>query len=331
MSAILAGLATAVLYPNIVLLVPLFVASFFILPRPYDKFKVYNYVKYLLLSTCIAVVVFVLIAPYHVYSLPSTLAFISQDRFPEGVIWDTWIVYYKSNVRVYKNYLFWWIGIVPTLFIYFGFLLSIATLNKKALVMMSFAIAHTVVVGPSDTGRYAMPVFPVMDIIAAYAIMYFYGKLPSIGLNNLARVAITPLILGLFCLDTLPRDLRIIENFRNDTRTRAQKWIYNHIPLGSKILVKRCGLGYAVPLSRSYSLPLPNSVRANYPYFLNYAPNVDDDIKFWENKGLLIYSAELRTIANMPAEKLKEFDYVVYTHKYNGGLCWRGELREGRL
>jgi Dolichyl-phosphate-mannose-protein mannosyltransferase len=134
----------------------------------------------------------------------------------------------------------WGLGWVPSLAAVGG---AIALLVRRrlapALVLIPAPIAFIVYMGDQQRffGRWLMPTFPIVALLAAYgAVSLGQWLIAKRKVPVAAVIALTAILLLAQSLSTVLHSDRVLS--RPDTRNLTRAWMVKHIPAGSKIVVE---------------------------------------------------------------------------------------------
>lgn len=248
----------------------------------------YSFVKrvgLLSIFLCTSFLVFTLFSPYTFLKLGK---FIESMRYESGVALGTLPVPYTLQFNNTIPYLFqiknfiWQIGpiaylAIPAVILFI--LMLFKTKNHKFILLISFPLIYFLYVGFWHTKfiRFMLPVLPFIIILISYFLFVIQNRIKVLGkMLMLLSIFLTILwALAFFSIYT-----------KGQTRITASKWIYNNIPVNSKILGEHWDDG------------LPVAIKSSYPSKYNI-------------EQLTIYEPDNAKKANYYADKLSKADYLI--------------------
>ncbi|MGA2010598.1 MAG: glycosyltransferase family 39 protein [Solirubrobacteraceae bacterium] len=217
----------------------------------------------------------------------------------------------------------WGLGWVPSLAAVGGAILLLARRRLAlALVLLPAPIAFIVYMGDQQRffGRWLMPVFPIVSLLAAYGVVALVRWLVSdFRMPAAVAYAGAAVVLLAQSVDTVIHNDVVLS--RADTRNLTRAWMVDHVPAGAKVVIEPVVSGdWVQDIGRS--LPW-TSTGARWQEWNPYVTDVAAD-------GAHLPSGEHRIIAvdqyerTLRPELLDE--YVA------GGYCWVaiGSLQAGR-
>ncbi len=195
----------------------------------------------LVLAGAVAIVAFVLANPYALLDPHSFFTGVHQQASlsagPDPVKLGTRA---GSGLGYYLWTFTWGLGWVPSLAAIGGSLLLLARRRIGiALVTLPALVFFLVYMGgqPRYFGRWLMPVFPIVALLAAYCVSELVRWLRD------ARHLPGPLVAGIAGVVVLGQSVaadihndRVLS--RPDTRNLARAWMVAHVPAGSKIVIE---------------------------------------------------------------------------------------------
>jgi hypothetical protein len=230
------GLATATKYTAAALAVAIFAAWLIRVWGDREAFR--RELVYLLAAGGISVLAFVIANPY---ALLDPSAFVSgvrrQQRLSAGVSKlgtdDTtgWFYYAKT--------LTWGFGWIPLLLSLGGAGLALKRDWRKALPFVLFALLVWLFMGKQERfyARWLMPVYPVLAVFAAYAIVEL-GKLMAEKWRLAATVGIAAVALIQPLISVVHNDHVLTQE---DTRDQAKAWLLKNVGKNEKIAIELIG------------------------------------------------------------------------------------------
>jgi hypothetical protein len=191
-----------------------------------------------------------------------------------------------------------------------------------ALVLLPAPIAFIIFMGNQQRffGRWLMPIFPVVAILAAYAAVEF-----AVWLVRARRVPV-PLAAAVVSLLMLAQSVvAVIHNdavlSRPDTRNLARAWMVSHVPAGAKVVIEplvsdnwAADIGHSLPWT-------PTGDRwYRYPTWLTDLDDQGQPLPSGEHRYVVVDQYE-RTLRPILLDR-----YV------GAGYCWLeiGSLQAGR-
>lgn len=149
-----------------------------------------------------------------------------------GLTEDNGLAYYLWTIT-------WGLGWVPGVAAAIGVVLTARDNWKIAAVLVPAPVLFLLFMGTQERffGRWLMPVFPLICLLAAYAMVRIAG---AVGRR---RPVLAPtmlvLVTALLCGQGLVYSLHIGQVLsRDDTRNLARAWMVEHVPPGTKIVVE---------------------------------------------------------------------------------------------
>jgi uncharacterized protein (TIGR03382 family) len=185
-----------------------------------------------------------------------------------GLTEDNGLAYYLWTIT-------WGLGWVPGVAAAIGVVLTARDNPRIAAVLVPAPVLFLLFMGTQERffGRWLMPVFPMICLLAAYAMVRIAGAIgrrrPVLAPTMLVVVA------ALLCGQGLVYSLHIGQVLsRDDTRNLARSWMVKHVPPGTKIVVEpvvpdawAMDVGHPLPVSangyRWSKFPTSRSLIAN--------------------------------------------------------------------
>jgi len=158
-----------------------------------------------------------------------------------------------GNGIVYNFLSSLWYGLGPVMavMLVISVLWAVVRFDRRALLVTAFLVPYYVLISLSQVrfARYTLPMYPAAAILIAFMAVDFYLLLAQRKLAGI-RVIWISVITGMM-LFTLWYTVNLTSVFgRTDPRDRAARWIFMHIPRGSRIGVIEVPWFYSPPLSR---------------------------------------------------------------------------------
>ncbi|MDP2637482.1 MAG: glycosyltransferase family 39 protein [Candidatus Levybacteria bacterium] len=261
---------------------PLISHALIIAKHPYKfKKRVGKLIAFLLVSFAI----FSLFSPY---TFIKWSKFMESMRYESGVALGTLPVPYTLQFTNTIPYLFqiknfvWQMGpisylLIPSVILLI--LIFLKTKNFKLILIISFPLIYFLYVGHWHTKfiRFMLPTIPFIIIFISYLLYVIHKKIKYLGRILIIASIISTIFwaLAFFSIYT-----------REQTRITSSRWIYNHIPLGSKILGEHWDDG------------LPVSINSSTP-------------SIYDIEQLTIYDQDNQAKIDYYAQKLSTADYIV--------------------
>jgi hypothetical protein len=228
------------------------------------------------LALICAVLAFALANPYSVLDFSAFQAGVATQQSLAGGGAPIKLGTTSSSGAAYYLWTFTWgLGWAPSLAAVGGaVLLLVRRRLTMALVLLPAPIAFILYMGDQQRffGRWLMPVFPIVSLLAAYGTVELVRWLvrtrhvPVLLAGTLATVV----MLGQGLATVIHND-RVLA--RPDTRNLARKWMVTHVPAGSKVVIEPVVEdNWATDVGRS--LPWTTS-GARWQRFPTWETNVD--------------------------------------------------------
>jgi hypothetical protein len=152
------------------------------------------------------------------------LAKLGQDDVP-GWLYYVWT-------------LTWGLGWVPAAAALAGALLALRTDVRKGALLVVFPLLLFLFLGGQARyfGRWLMPAYPALTILAGYAAVRLADALP---LRPAGRNLVVAGLATLLVLQGLVSSVHLARvQSRTDTRAEARAWLVRHVPAGSRVVVE---------------------------------------------------------------------------------------------
>jgi hypothetical protein len=280
--------------------------------------------KRLGLALVLALVAFVLANPYSVLDFSAFHAGVSQQASVAGGADPVKLGSSPGSGITYYLWTFTWgLGWGPALAAVGGAVLLLARRRlATALVLLPAPIAFIVFMGEQQRffGRWLMPIFPIVALLAAYGAVELVRwlrrtvRIPALVLGAATAV----LLLSQSVVSVVHNDAVLS---RPDTRNLTRQWMVAHVPAGAKVVIEPVVPGeWASDVGRSLDAT-PSGAR--WSYFATWLEPLDargNPLPPRERRYVLVDQYE-RTL--QPALLN---DYVA------NGFCWVvvGSLQAGR-
>ena len=238
------GLACATKYLGGVVLAPLVVAAAYQLFAKREKFP--RVLLGLGLGSLAAGAVFFIANPFALLDYRTFLeeiSFVSPDAVGGGIR--------RLGTRIDNGFVFylwtmtWGLGWLPTIAAGAGSVLMAIKNRAAALLLLSGLVPYVYFMGARHQyyGRYLLPVFPFLVILAAYAtseLVDWIGPRLRDGAGRIAVVAaVVVLLLGQSLIHVAHTDYVM---GRTTTKELAREWIFRNIPPETRIFAEPIGI-----------------------------------------------------------------------------------------
>ena len=193
----------------------------------------------LAVALAVALVAFVAANPYALLDLRD---FLSGLSYQASAVGTTKLGTNPSNGWLYYLWTFsWGLGWVPALAALGGGVWLIVRRRwLEALVLLPAILAYVLYMGDQQRffGRWLMPVFPLVALLAAFAVVealrWAGRRLTGLGVGALA-VGSSVLLLAQGVAADVHND-RVLS--RPDTRGLARAWLVKHVPAGAAVVIE---------------------------------------------------------------------------------------------
>jgi hypothetical protein len=227
------GLACATKYTAGILVLTIAAAALVAPPGPR--------VRGLLLAGVLALAAFVVANPYAVLDFDAFREGLSHQSEAAGdgggklgLSTDSGIVYYLGTAT-------WGLGWLPALAA-LGGAIGLAVRDRRlAAVLIPAPLVFLVFMGTQDRffARWLLPVYPLLCLLAASAVVAASGWLQRHVRRRLKRTALAAILGALLCVQglvfTIHNDVVLA---RDDTRQLARDWMVDNVPIRSKVVVE---------------------------------------------------------------------------------------------
>ena len=231
LAGILAGVATATKYTGGLLFLPLVAAAYLRVRAREDTPR--SAALSLCAALAAAVVTFLLLNPYalldfgqfrlEVQRQAEVGRLLGQD---DGPGW----LYYGGTLT-------WGLGVLPVAAAAAGAVLLARRAPRRAFVLLAYPLALFLVLGADDQffARWLLPSYPVLAVLAGYALV---RAAEGIGKVRTRRLAIVAGAVAL-CAQGVVETVRVNDLLsRPDTRELAREWMIATVPRGTRVVVE---------------------------------------------------------------------------------------------
>ena len=206
LGGLVAGLATSIKYPGVLLLVPLLVAG-------------YRQPRRLAIGAVLAAVAFCATSPFFVVHFGSA---VSDAYRVQRLAHQGWLGFEHDQVAPIAFIVRLWHGLGPALLVCaLGLVVALAQRRRTDLILASFAIVYFIDISTfgAHFDRYVLPLLVPLGALA----------------GRLRALAPVTLLLLVVPLTWAVRDARKLT--KTDTRIVAHRWVEHHLPHGARIAV----------------------------------------------------------------------------------------------
>jgi hypothetical protein len=265
----------------------------------------------LAIAAGVALVVFVIANPYALFDFSSFTDGLNHQSTAADEVGGKLGLTQRSGVWYYLWTLTWGLGWIPALAAAAGAVLLAWQRPRLFWVLVPAPVLFLLFMGSQGRyfGRWLLPVFPIVCLVAAYAAMRAVDALsrkrPVLG------PTLTALAAALLCVQGLVYSLHSDTVLsRADTRNVARDWLVEHAPAGSKIVVEPG----VVPDGWAQDIGAPSPITSNGNRWIKYPTSRGPD-------GVVNIEDYERTLR---PDLIDEFE--------RGGYCWivSGSTQSGR-
>jgi Dolichyl-phosphate-mannose-protein mannosyltransferase len=273
------------------------------------------------LALALAVLAFVVANPYALLGPSSFFGGLTQQASlsagPDPVKLGT----RGSGITYYLWTFTWGLGWVPSLAALGGaVLLLVRRRFGLALVLLPALIFFIIYMGnqPRFFGRWLMPIFPVVALLAAYAageLIRWLGRgvpLPVVG------TCVAVLLLAQSLVADLHNDAVLS---RPDTRNLVRAWMVKHVPAGSKVVIEPLVPdNWAMDIGRALPATPTGERWWRWPTWLTTLDRFGHQLPQGEHRFVLV-------------DQYERYLYPALLDRYiSDGYCWivLGSLQAGR-
>ena len=230
LGGLVAGLATSIKYPGVLLLVPLAVAG-------------YRQPRRLAVGVALAAVAFCATSPFFVVHFGSA---VSDAYRVQRLAHQGWLGFEHDHVAPIAFIVHLWHGLGPALLVCaLGLVVAVAQRRRADLILTSFAIVYFIDISTfgAHFDRYVLPLLLPLGALA----------------GRLRALAPVTLLLLVVSLTWAVRDARKLT--KTDTRVVAHDWVESHLPRGARIAVDPSLTPFEGFRVLELRLPLPEEKR----------------------------------------------------------------------
>jgi dolichyl-phosphate-mannose-protein mannosyltransferase len=312
------GLACATKYTGGIVLLPLLAAVAVRFAEPGERDAA---VRGVVIAGLVAVAAFFITNPY---ALLDAAAFRDGVHHQADASGDAAGKLGTTQTSGHLYYLWsftWGLGWVPIAAALVGLMLLAADQRRLLLVLGPAPIVYVLLMGTQARffGRWLLPVFPIVCLLAAYAIVRL------VALGGRRWPALVPalavlgaiVVLGQGVVTSLHSAMTLA---RADTRNSARAWMVEHIPAGTKIVVEP-----VVPDAWATDVGHPNPATGNGARWSKFATSRSNIA----NDGS--YVPGLHRIVNIEDYERTLYPGLIDTY-IRRGYCWvvTGSTQRGR-
>lgn len=182
-----------------------------------------------------------------------------------------------------------WYGLGPGLTVLFvlSVLWAVYVRDRRALVLMSFLIPYYVLISLAQVrfARYTLPMFPAVALLVGWLISDRCRALS--GGRSLWRCLWAGMV-GLIFLSTLTYSCLLSAILAgHDPRDQAARWLFAHVPNGSRVGVPEVPWFYSPPLSKSLgfgTLDQRQEATREAPYQIVVFSECEEHRGWWTDK-----------------------------------------------
>src|SRR3954469_3307239 len=265
----------------------------------------------LALAGGVALVTFVIANPYALLDFSSFTDGLNHQSTAADEVGGKLGLTQRSGVWYCLGTLTWGLGWAPAVAAATGAVLLAWQRPRMFWVLVPAPVLFLLFMGTQGRyfGRWLLPVFPIVCLVAAYAILRAADAIserwPVLRPTMTALAAIAPCLQGL--VHSVHSDLVLS---RDDTRNIARTWLIEHAPAGSKIVVEPG----VVPDGWAQDVGQPTLITSNGNRWIKYPTSRGPD-------GVVNIEDYERTLR---PDLIDEFE--------KGGYCWivSGSTQSGR-
>ncbi len=312
------GLAAATKYTGGIVLVCLLAATL----EDASGGSAWQSAKRLGLALCCMAAAFVIACPYALLQFSEFHSGLSQQASLAAGEDPVKIGSHGSGTAYYMWVLTWGFGWVPALAALGGAILLIVRRRiGMGLILIPAPIAFVIFMGDQQRffGRWLMPIFPILALLAAYGVFELVRFLARRGLPFPVGYAIASVVLVAQSVVAVIHNDAVLS--RPDTRNLARTWMVGHVPAGAKVVIEPLVPdNWDTDIGRSLPVTQTGERWWRYPTWLT---SVD-------SYGRLLSTGQKRYVA------IDQYERVLYPGLIDqyvaGGYCWVviGSLQAGR-
>lgn len=230
--------------------------------------------------------------------------FLNFDKFLEASKYEIGVINGSLNVPYTKQYIsslnyfyelknlsFWSLNF-PILFLSaFGLIVMLKNFTKKSyavVIILPYFILYFLIIGQNFAkfNRYMIPIVPIFIILSVFALKFLYSYFKT---KSVKKYYFHVLILILVITQIFFAFSYMAIYFSEQTRITTSKWIYENVPIGSKLLTEHWDDGLPIQID-GYSASFQSEELKMY--------DQDNEAKIFEL-----------------AEKLSSSDYVILSSR----------------
>jgi hypothetical protein len=286
-AAVGVGVASGTKYTAGIMVLPLIAAALLYAPEEGDITRRQMLLIGLPIAGIVALVSFVVVNPYAVLDSAaffdglqhqSTAADDAQGKL--GLTAENGLAYYLWSMT-------WGLGWIPLLAAAAGVGMLIADRPRLAIVLLPAPVIFMIFMGSQERffGRWMLPIYPVLALIAAYAVVSFlaliWRRAPRLEPVLLIAAALALWSQGLASSVHIGRVLS-----RDDTRNIARAWMVGEIPAGSKVVVEPI-----FPDSWAQDIGFPSALTSNGNRWIKFPTsrsNIANDGSWIPGRGRIV-------------------------------------------
>jgi len=296
------GLGCATKYTAGIVLLPLVAAAFARGRPPLGR---------LALSGAVALGTFIVANPYALLDFSGFVDGLNHQSTAADEVGGKLGLTQRSGVWYYLWTLTWGLGWVPALAAAAGAVVLAWQRPRLFWVLVPAPVLFLLFMGTQGRyfGRWLLPVFPIVCLVAAYAAMRAVDVLAA--RRAVLRPTLTALAVAALCVQGLLFSVHgDLVLSRDDTRNVARAWLIDHAPAGSKIVVEPG----VVPDGWAQDVGAPSPLTSNGNRWIKYPTSRGPD-------GVVNIEDYERTLRS---DLIDEFE--------RGGYCWivSGSTQSGR-
>ncbi len=231
------GLGTATKYPAAIVVLPLLGATVADI-RSKRRWK--GPFAGLALATAAAVAAFVAANPYSILDHKAFLTDVNSISFGYATGGADRLGQAQQNGILYYLWtLTWGLGWVPSAAALGGAVLLLKDDPRKVAILVPAPILFVWYMGSQGRyfGRWIMPILPVLILLAAYAVSWLLSHLAPMA-GRLAPAAASVIVATLLAQGLVTSVHADVVLTRADTRALARRWIFQHVPSQSLMVVE---------------------------------------------------------------------------------------------
>jgi YYY domain-containing protein len=269
------GLALATKFSAAPLAVPLCVA---VLLRWYRRRDLFSAITELLAASLSCLLVFLIAQPYALLDMPKFVQqVVEQGDLARGSLDLPYVRQFAGTIPyVYEaqNMLFWGMGVTLGVAAFAGLLWFLWRVWRREagswLVVLSWVLVYSAITGSfyAKFMRYMLPVYPLLTLMAASALVSLAQQAKKIGQAARSRLHLVMPVLSygaiaLILAGTIFQGLALLNVYSQpNTRIQASRWMYSHLAPGSVLTYEQWDDPLPVPVDNHTPSMF---VQATYP------------------------------------------------------------------